>query len=356
MIRQHTGPNFKLIFAVLMFTFTAVYGNQSSHEVWDRSPKIQAYLEAMLAALDTTPPAPELLPEPEFTLGYSNTLYWNGDSIAAEASSQGWEILFYEISAYSTASGTLWGFVDADVNSATFHDLPTGITITYRLRYYALNTIGQYGLSQWSSNRHSIQDSRPPELLDFEILNLNVSGHVHWVSRKTIDIRIQAFDDDSGKVMQIAFKEHSQGQDQLFLYDIIPPSASVDTIIPYSIYAPAHELITLEYWVIDFAGQASKSSSESFFWWTPENMVCWPNPFNPTIGETSIIQINVPDITLARIFDPFGKLVRVLEKSGSTEFFEWDGRNGSGDIVSRGGYICVVDGYEKLYCKIAVIN
>jgi hypothetical protein len=74
------------------------------------------------------------------------------------------------------------------------------------------------------------------------------------------------------------------------------------------------------------------------------------------MGETSIVQINVPDITLARIFDPFGQLVRVLEKSGTSEFFEWDGRNGSGEIVSRGGYICVVDGYEKLYCKIAVIH
>jgi len=97
---------------------------------------------------------------------------------------------------------------------------------------------------------------------------------------------------------------------------------------------------------------------QTLFWWPyeedPSEIICYPNPFSPTAGEISVIKVNSPDITKARIFDPFGNLVAVLEKPASRFFFEWNGQNQNGDPVARGGYVLVVDGRNELYCKIAI--
>ena len=176
------------------------------------------------------------------------------------------------------------------------------------------------------------------------------------MGEKTVSLRVQASDLNSGKVMQIAFYEFSHNQSKNLLYDIITPKAVVDTIIPYTIYAEEHEKATLTFWAIDVAGQISEQVSISLFWWDSQGVVCFPNPFNPNVGEIAIIQSDVPDVANARILDPFGRLIRSLNKSELSDFFEWDGRNGQGDLVSRGGYIFVIDGHKDLYCKIAVIK
>jgi hypothetical protein len=148
--------------------------------------------------------------------------------------------------------------------------------------------------------------------------------------------------------------ETNDTEEILFKYDIEPPKQAIDMLIPYTIRAEEHESVILSIWVIDVAGQNSEIRSKAFFWWEYEEMVCFPNPFNPDRGEISTITLEGADITEAKIFDSFGNLVRILRKESSVTFFEWDGRNGCGEVVGKGGYICVVDQGRRLYCKIAV--
>jgi hypothetical protein len=324
-------------------------------QVWKTPQRVASFFQSMSADVDSTLPAPRLYAEPPYTWTRGNTIYWNSDSLKTLVSSLGMTLLFFEVQA--SYDGTeLWGFVDADVDSAMFTDLPIGIEITYRLRYYVQDSDGKYAISVWSDAVWSIQDVSYPTIDALQVLNLKVSGEKRWVDSRTIQVRVVATDPDSGKLMQIAFHEKGTSVDKIFLYDIVPPRSNVDVTVPYTMYAPEHEWITLTVWAVDVANQPSTMMSERFFWWEHEEMVCFPNPFFPDRGEVSTITSTVPDITEARIFDPFGNLVRILNKEASVGFFEWDGRNDRGDLVSKGGYICVLHQNERTYCKIAVLR
>jgi len=342
-----------ILFSTLICGGAAVHAESAMQ--WKMSGYIESHLLRMPAALDTSLPAPALLPEPEYTLGYENTVYWNGDSIQNTLAPSGWTILFYKVSGYSPISGELWGFVDAGIDSAMYTDLPLGVTVSYRLKYYAVNAENVYASSRWSVPETTIQDVSPPTLSSADIIDLNISRDLRWVSNQTIDVHVVALDLDSGKVMQVVFQEVNGGTRPLFFYDIVPPRAQVDTIIPYPLFSGAHVPFNLDIRVIDVAGQSSEKISIPLFWWESESdVVCFPNPFCPERGDISRIQVKGQNISVARIFDPFGQLVRVLQKPPASEFFEWDGRNGKGDIVSKGGYLCVIDGRKDMYCKIAV--
>ena len=208
----------------------------------------------------------------------------------------------------------------------------------------------------WSEPVKSIQDVSPPVVNALEIIELQESGGKKWVNHRTIQVRVNASDPDSGQVMQIAFREQGPYEDRMFRYDIEPPRTDVEMLIPYPLYAEEHQSITLEAWVVDVAGQISASLSETFFWWEYEDIVTFPNPFFPDRGEMTTITVEAPGVTEARIFDPFGDLVLILKKDVSQGYFEWDGKNSRGEIVSKGGYICILQTAERHYCKIAVLR
>lgn len=65
-----------------------------------------------------------------------------------------------------------------------------------------------------------------------------------------------------------------------------------------------------------------------------------PNPFNPTTAIK--FQIPVSSVVSIKIFDQLGREVRTLlneEKSSGSYVVYWDGKDGSGNIVSSGTYI-----------------
>ena len=349
-----------------LFVFNLSFAQQDLIRIqaWKTPEKIRSLfltVTAMTADVDTTLPAPRLKPEPEYTYGEKNTLFWDGDSTQTMLSSvyPGMVIWAFEIQArYRKADRdtVLWGPVAVGDDSATFTDLPAGITIEYRLRYYAKNSQGHFGRSVWSDPEKSIQDVSAPTLVALHIQELKTSGSKRWVDKETIWLDITAFDPDSGKVEKMVLHEKSTTLDHVFFHDIEKPSASIDTTIPYTMHVREHEYVTLSVRAVDVAGRESNEISIDFFWWKIEKMVCFPNPFNPASGEISTITVEEENITTARIFDPFGHLVRVLHKDASADFFEWDGKNGRGDLVSNGGYFFVVDGQPQLYCKIAVLR
>jgi len=325
--------------------------------VWKTSSQVQSLLIQMPVKLDTTLPAPELLPEPEYTWGFENTVHWDIDSIQALLDPLGMTLLFFEIEArYDTVH--LWGYVDGDVNSATFQDLPEGIVIEYRLLYVARDVSGEFGISNWSEPEGSIQDASPPTLESAEILDLQHSQNGDWVIGPTIQLQIKA-SDVRGQVMQLAIHELSASIDEPLYHPILPPDDSIEVTLPYTLRSQRNEALTLTFWVVDVAAQESNKFQASFFWWPyegeEETMVCFPNPFNPEIGEVSIIKVPNTEVQEVVIFNSFGQKVRILSKGALAErFFEWDGKNDSGDMVSNGGYICIVKGDSQQYTKIAV--
>jgi hypothetical protein len=331
---------------------------EKKKQAWPASPAVREMLNHLSASLDTTFSPPRLFPEPAYTLGRRNTLYWSTSETRTilEQDTVGLSVLFFEIQAFSDSTGLLWGFVDAGVDSAAFANLPSGISISYQLRYYVGDGNGNYGMSRWSVPEKSIQDVHPPVLEQFVIQDLRSSGGKNWVTQKTITVHVVASDPDSGQVAQVAFREKNLLEDDTLYYDIEPPQAHVDTLIPHTLSVAENELDTLFVWIIDVAGQISQIHPQVFFWWETEDVVCFPNPFNPQLGQISTIQVNLPDVDEARIFDPLGNHVRTLHKHSSEGFFEWDGRNERGNLVANGGYMCVVLGKEYHYCKIAVLR
>ena len=90
---------------------------------------------------------------------------------------------------------------------------------------------------------------------------------------------------------------------------------------------------------------------------------CFPNPFNPRVQ----IPFTLPATTWPRdyvlaIFDPAGRVVRILEKgqtgsSGIKRTASWDGREESGRLVSSGVYVCRLScGDESRSQKIVLLH
>ena len=347
----------RISFIILVFVFvlsTSALAQQERIQAWE-SPDLINAIPLDIAEVDTTLPVPQLYEEPPYTLGRQNTIYWNDDSIRTFLEPLDRILRFFEVKAVFDST-EWWGFVDDVCDSATFINLPPGRTIHYYLRYYCQDLEMRISMSRWSDPVQSIQDVRQPIVNAIEIIDLNESGQKRWVNHRTIQVRVNATDPDSGQVMQIAFQEQGPSGDRMFRYDIEPPQTEINMLIPYPMYAEEHQLITLRVWVVDVAGQISDALSETFFWWEYEDVVSFPNPFFPDRGQVTTITVESPGVVEARIFDPFGDLVTVLRKDVNQGFFEWDGKNSRGEVVSKGGYICVLQNSKRQYCKIAVLR
>ena len=325
-------------------------------------PAVSRILSLLPGDLMPTLPAPSLQREPEYTIGLRNALLWSGDSIemSLTTSHPGWTLLFYEITAQYTYLDTIrtrWGYVEEEADSVVFPDLPEGKPIEYRLRYYARNSSGQYGLSHWSAPQISTQDAYAPVLEKMDIVGLQQSSNASWIVGSVLNLSVAASDGPFGRVMEVIVYERSETADDTVIFDVVPPVLAMDTtLIHHFLRTLPNQSITLCLWVKDVSGQNSNQECVSFFRMPDEEnrMFCFPNPFHPG-RQTTVIQVSDPDAGELRIFDPFGNLVQILLKvNPSSAFFEWDGRNQKGDWVSNGGYLCVIRGKETQYCKIAV--
>ncbi len=344
---------------VLAFCFvTVTRGDVRRTQAWT-SDRIMSRFQAIPLDLQPTLPPPRLSREPEFTWGLNNTLYWSIDSVTTMLKPLGATLLFFEIQA-SYNNQELWGFVGADVDSARFTDLPEGMSIEYRLRYYAQNTSGTYLLSQWSQPQTSIQDNHPPVLEQWDIVGMQKTLSGNWVIGRDISVHLKAEDKNGGKIMEAVLREMGPSLDSTRVYDFQHPKASIDTTLSYRILESENRITELRILVKDVSGRPSASSSISFFWWSSDaqdnRMVCFPNPFNPDRGQLSTIKLDRPGSVETRILDPFGNLVRVLHKQNDQLFFEWDGKNEHGETVSNGAYLCVSKENQRLYCKIVVLK
>jgi hypothetical protein len=349
--------------ACFLLCAATVFGGTGIRQAWEKTSTIHEILPAIPAITVPTLPAPRLIREPEFTLGLSNTLFWPADSIEASLTAEGWNLQYYEIMAQYTFQDSLFRLyspVDPGTGSVTTDPLAEGPAIEYRLRYFAQGRSGDYACSYWSEPQVSIQDAHAPVLERWDIVRLRRAVPIAWVIGKTLTFRVTASDLPAGKVMEIIVHEKSETADDTVIFDIVPPRLQVDTMFSsYSLRTEEHKSVTLTLWVKDVSGQSSFPVILTLFWMSEEEnrMFSFPNPFNPSRQEIAVIQVPSSELQTAKVFDPFGNCVRILRKGDAANaFFEWDGRNERGDLVANGGYLCVAEGREKLYCKIAVLR
>jgi hypothetical protein len=88
-----------------------------------------------------------------------------------------------------------------------------------------------------------------------------------------------------------------------------------------------------------------------------ENLIVYPNPFEPTRGHSGIVFAGLTIDADIRIFDLNGR--EILRKDTIWQIsWVWDARNEQGEIISRGIYIYLVTNSqgEKKIGKIAVIK
>jgi hypothetical protein len=352
-----------IYFILIFFISINTFGNINKILAWNIPDDLKTILFKMPVKIDPSLPGPRLLSEPEYSLGRENTIYWSSDSIRSILNPLNMKLIDFEVQAIFN-NIELYGPVKPDVDSATFiyepDGLPEGIPIEYRLRYWAQDLSGLYYLSHWSLPEISIQDNRVPVLIQWDILHLQESNGTKWAIGPTLQNHVVASDSILGKIMQIVIHEKSEMIDDTFYYDLDYPSIYIDSTFPYTMWSAEKEPVILSLWIVDVAGQISNKWTKPFFWWPYEGregkIVCFPNPFNPDRGEKSIIKVDIPDVTEARIFDPFGNFIRILKKDKSDRFFEWDGKNQNKKLVSNGGYICTIQNEENHYCKIAVLR
>jgi len=84
----------------------------------------------------------------------------------------------------------------------------------------------------------------------------------------------------------------------------------------------------------------------------------YPNPFNPKDEDTKIVfQPGGSGSICMLIYDLFGYLV-YQENGLDAGDLSWDGRNGRGELVASGGYICILKIDDKVVSKhkIAVVK
>ncbi len=88
------------------------------------------------------------------------------------------------------------------------------------------------------------------------------------------------------------------------------------------------------------------------------DVVCFPNPFNPSSTEMNIRFDATETVMHLRIFDLGGQLVKSYHSINPGQDIRWDGRNGNGKPVASGTYFVVLenDKADRFVRKISLIR
>jgi hypothetical protein len=126
----------------------------------------------------------------------------------------------------------------------------------------------------------------------------------------------------------------------------------------YTLTSPMRERGTV-YWKVkatDLAGASVWSRQKDWWFVVPpqemvEGFINYPNPFDPESGVTTLqyVLMQHADITI-RVFDLLGGSVGTLRYQAGAEGgmagtnrVAWDGRDGRGNLVGNGGYLCLLE-------------
>ena len=278
--------------------------------------------------------------EPAFTPGHSNTIFWRPIYISATYTVQ--------CSEDSTFGSVLQEKTTTDT-SVTFENLEDN-----GLYFYRVKAVDKFQRQvDWSDVVSSRQDASAPQLLSVTPLNIEKIDGKSWLyGSSVLQLSVGAQDAGDGKVAKIFVFEDGTLQDSIS----VVPIHNLQTTFSYTLKNPANTAIEICLRVVDAAGNMSEAGCTTVYWEElKENIVAFPNPFNPNGGKQAVIRVKDKNVKEVWIYDYFGNLVRVLREKTSAHDFLWDGKNGNGEVVGNGGYLCVIHG-KKDYYKIAVLK
>ncbi|NOY77795.1 MAG: hypothetical protein GXO76_07995 [Calditrichaeota bacterium] len=278
--------------------------------------------------------------EPEFTAGSSNEIVWKPIYLSATYTVQ--------CSDDSTFSRVLQEKTTTDTSSV-FSGLQDDVVYYYRVR-----AVDQFGRDvNWSAVTASRQDMSPPHLTSLTLPNVESIEGKNWIyGSPELVIRAELSDQKSGKVQALILYQDGVLQDTISFV----AQHQIETSFSKMLTINPNTAVEICLRAVDAAGNVSEPLCKTIYW-EPlrEDIVAFPNPFDPSGGKPAIIRVKDAKVQEVWIYDYFGNLVRKLHKDSAGHDFFWDGRNGKGELVANGGYLCVIHG-AKAYYKIAVLK
>lgn len=269
---------------------------------------------------------------PEFTAGLSNTVCWNITGNLAAIT------VFVDIDCDSAADDSV---VIANPESSpmchTFSDLLDGQEYCYWI-----SGVDFQRREVISDVVKSIQDDSAPVIDEFDFPAGEALNGQLWAYSQEIELRLVAHDLHNGEIWDYIIQENGQPEQRFSFPDSL---SRFDGSISYELQTSGTQpsRVELAIRVADGAGNESQVRMlEIFLQEDLPNIFAFPNPFNPLQGPVTI-RFENPDETQVNIYDFFGNLVVRLDENDkeNSRDFVWDGRNGRGQPVANGGYICV---------------
>jgi len=271
-----------------------------------------------------------LEPVPEFVTGLSNTICW---SVSGSLPSLA---LFADASCNATVEDSVvFVGLAASQGCYTFDNLSDGQTYCYWI-----SARDEQGRPVFSDTLASTQDNTKPVLETVEFPDGQILGRQIWTFSRDIRLALQASDRPPGEIWNYLIRENGRDGAAGTFAD---SSARVELVLDYSLQTSVTQAtpISLSVVVIDGAGNESGTVEKTIFLQEkPPDLFAFPNPFNP-MSEEVTLRLNNENETEVRIYDFFGNLVRIIQNKVNSHDFQWDGRNGRGEYVANGGYVCI---------------
>ena len=203
---------------------------------------------------------------------------------------------------------------------------------------------------------HTAQDTTPPQLTSLVLIGRSTNDST-WSATREVDVRFSGSDNYPEGCATLWLSE-----DPTLANAATYPVSRCGGWVSYTLSA-GEERKTVYGRLVDRAGNESEIISASIQRTIEAHN--YPNPFNPEIdGPTSLV-VGLPEagMVTVSIYDLYGNLVlertvpgkRGVNDGSSDENFRWRGRNGHGEAVADGGYLCVIKAGNGTYMiKMAV--
>jgi hypothetical protein len=286
-------------------------------------------------------PAPEVAPLDQFTDRLDNIyVEWTPEDDVDIT--HYWVVSSYSQEFDNIQTCSLW---DSGTGSCTIH--LSGEDTIY-CRVYSVDGSGR--ISDSAETVSTIADTTAPVLT-----SLTLAGGADWISDPRINIDFEGTDNinSSGCESILLVERDSSFSSGVREY----PCGAFSGDLSFRVSA-GYERKVIFARLVDRAGNRGAPLRAEVMY--EEGAHCYPNPFNPARGEeTSLVyRMGGPGTVRIYLYDRFGNLVFKETTSGGSGWneFSWDGRNGRGEIVASGGYICVIDGEREYKCKVAVLK
>jgi len=240
----------------------------------------------------------------------------------------------------------------ANVQSRMCHTF-TGLEDGRRYSYWVIGVDDQQRLAA-SDTVTSIQDNTPPTILDFEFTEGEQVDDQRWTYDRDINLDVLARDAAPGELWNYVLRENTLSQFEETFRDSV---SDFNGKISYQIVAGTEQSTRIDLTLRVLDGAGNESTPKTLTLYLQENaprLFAFPNPFNPK-NESTTIRVQDIEETEIKIFDFFGNHVQTLTRKENDHDFRWNGRNGNGEMVANGGYVCVGSETGARF-KIAVVK